>query len=145
MRRNVWIFPSPVRKKLSLRSTIKKISLHLPRLGVSCLIICIISGIILAFYYRPMGNVFQNLEEITTLVPYGWFFRRLHYFSGQIFVILMLLHTVDHFLKKRYSTYPPGLWVLLVVSLCLCSFAPSIAIIEKRFCAHKSLGTTINP
>ena len=21
-----------------------------------------------------MGNVFQNVEEITTLVPYGWFF-----------------------------------------------------------------------
>ena len=69
-----------------------------------------------------MGNVFQNVEEITTLVPYGWFFRQFHYFSGQVFVILMLIHTLDHFLKKRYLTYSAGQWFFLVFSLCLCFF-----------------------
>jgi len=99
-----------------------KISTYLPRMGLSALILCLISGIILTFYYRPMGNVFQNVEEITTLVPYGWFFRQFHYISGQVFVILMLIHTVDHFLKKRYLTYSTGQWVLLISSLCLCFF-----------------------
>lgn len=69
-----------------------------------------------------MGNVFQNVEEITTLVPYGWFFRQFHYISGQVFVILMLIHTLDHFLKKRYLTYSTGQWFLLILSLCLCFF-----------------------
>ena len=41
----------------------------MPRLGLSALILCFASGIVLVFYYRPMGNVFQNVEEITTLVP----------------------------------------------------------------------------
>jgi ubiquinol-cytochrome c reductase cytochrome b subunit len=99
-----------------------KTSAYLPRLGLSALILCLISGIILTFYYRPMGNVFQNVEEITTLVPYGWFFRQFHYISGQVFVILMLIHTMDHFLKKRYLTYSAGQWFLLILSLCLCFF-----------------------
>ena len=97
-----------------------RISLFLPRIGLSALIVCLASGIILLFYYRPMGNVFQNVEEISTLVPYGWFFRQLHYGSGQVFVILMLLHTLDHFIRKRYTIYPVREWIFLIVSLSLC-------------------------
>ena len=101
---------------------INKITSYLPRLGLSSLILCLVSGLVLVFYYRPMGNVFQNVEEITTLVPYGWFFRQLHYGAGQLFVILMLLHTLDHFLRKRYRSYLFKEWILLIFSLCLCFF-----------------------
>ncbi|MFH1480778.1 MAG: cytochrome b N-terminal domain-containing protein [Pseudomonadota bacterium] len=98
------------------------LSLALPRLGLASLFLCLISGLILLFQYHPAGNVFQNVEEITTLIPYGWFFRQLHYGSGQVFVIIMLLHTMDHFLKKRYRTYSFSQWFLLIVSLFLCFF-----------------------
>ena len=98
------------------------VSATLPRLGLSALFLCLFSGIVLVFYYRPMGNVFQNVEEITTLVPYGWFFRQLHFASGQLFVILMLIHAVDHFRRKRYRLYPVGQWQRLVFSLCLCFY-----------------------
>ena len=98
------------------------ISAYLPRLGLSALFMCLVSGIVLTFYYRPMGNVFQNVEEITTLVPYGWFFRQLHFASGQLFVILMLIHAVDHFHQKRYRLYPGGQWQRLIFSLCLCFY-----------------------
>ncbi|MCP4579912.1 MAG: hypothetical protein GY846_26890, partial [Deltaproteobacteria bacterium] len=92
------------------------------RLGLSALFLCLFSGMVLIFYYRPMGNVFQNVEEITTLVPYGWFFRQLHFASGQLFVILMLIHAVDHFHRKRYRLYPVGQWQRLIFSLCLCFY-----------------------
>ena len=98
------------------------ISSYLPRLGLSALFLCLFSGIVLSFYYRPMGNVFQNVEEITTLVPYGWFFRQLHFAAGQLFVILMLIHAVDHFHQKRYRLYPEGQWQRLIFSLCLCFY-----------------------
>ena len=98
------------------------VSAYLPRLGLSALFLCLFSGIVLIFYYRPMGNVFQNVEEITTLVPYGWFFRQLHFASGQLFVILMLIHAVDHFHRKRYRLYPVGQWQRLIFSLCLCFY-----------------------
>lgn len=84
--------------------------------------ICLASGIVLTFQYRPMGNVFQNVEEITTTIPYGWFFRQLHYGSGQAFVVLMLIHALDHFVQKRYRRFPPGQWILLVLSLALCFY-----------------------
>lgn len=99
-----------------------EISSYLPRLGLSALFLCLFSGIVLTFYYRPMGNVFGNVEEITTLVPYGWFFRQLHFAAGQLFVILMLIHAIDHFQRRRYRFYPPGRWQRLIFSLCLCFF-----------------------
>lgn len=100
----------------------KFISTALPRLGLSTMFVCFFSGIILCFYYRPFANVFQNIEEITTLVPFGWFFRQLHFASGQAFVILMLLHGLEHFSKKRYRNYPPKAWIYLVLGLCLCFY-----------------------
>ncbi len=98
------------------------ISHLLPRFGMSALVICLVSGIVLVFQYQPAGNVFQNMEEITTLIPFGWLFRKVHYASGQLFVILMLLHTIDHFLRKRYKNYSVKTWVLLVIPLGLCFF-----------------------
>ena len=100
----------------------KMISHLLPRFGMSALVICLASGIALVFQYQPAGDVFQTVEEITTLIPFGWLLRKVHYASGQLFVILMLLHTVDHFLRKRYRNYSPSTWALLVIPLCLCFF-----------------------
>ncbi len=101
----------------------KNLSRCFPRLGLASLLLCLISGAILSFHYRPMGNVFQNVEEITSVVPYGRFFRQLHYASGQLFVILMSLHTLDHFLRRRYRTFGPRQWSLLIISLALCFLA----------------------
>jgi ubiquinol-cytochrome c reductase cytochrome b subunit len=69
-----------------------------------------------------MGNVFKNVEEITTVMPYGRFFRQLHYSSGQLFVLLMIFHTIDHFLKRRYRVYRLSKWLSLLIPLCLCLF-----------------------
>jgi len=100
-----------------------RFSRYLPRLGLASLVLCIVSGIILSFQYRPQGNVFRNVEEITSMVPFGRFFRQLHYGSGQLFVILMLLHTLEHFLKKRYKSFSRLQWTWLILSLGLCFFA----------------------
>ena len=104
------------------KNIFSEISFYLPRLGLSALFLCLFSGVVLAFHYRPIGNVFRNVEEITTLVPYGWFFRQLHFAAGQLFVVLMLIHTMDHFQRRRYRFYPPGQWQRLIFSLCLCFF-----------------------
>jgi ubiquinol-cytochrome c reductase cytochrome b subunit len=100
----------------------RMLSSLMPRIGFSCLLICLASGVVLTFYYRPMGNVFQNVEEISTVVPYGWFFRRLHDAAGQAFVILMLLHTLDHLVRRRYRLFPFRDWAVLILSLSLCFF-----------------------
>ncbi len=104
------------------KRVLREITSYLPRLGLSALFLCLLSGVVLTFYYRPFGNVFQNVEEITTLVPYGWFFRQLHFAAGQLFVILMLVHTMDHFQRRQYRLYPTAQWQRLIFSLCLCFF-----------------------
>jgi len=99
-----------------------KLSFYIPRLSLASLLICLVSGLILTYQYHPFGNVFRNVEEITTVIPYGFFFRRLHDASGELFVILMLLHIVDHFLRRRYKKYSVGKWARLVIPLGICFF-----------------------
>lgn len=98
------------------------LSFYLPRLMLSSFLICILSGIFLTIHYRPFGDVFRCVEEITTVIPYGFFFRRLHYISGQLFLILALIHIGDHFLRRTYKRYPPGEWLNLIISVYI-SFA----------------------
>ena len=98
------------------------LSFYLPRLMLSCFLICILSGIFLTIHYQPFGNVFRCVEEITTVIPYGFFFRRLHYISGELFVILALIHIGDHFLRRTYKRYPLGEWLSLIISVYI-SFA----------------------
>ncbi|MDY7002101.1 MAG: cytochrome b N-terminal domain-containing protein, partial [Thermodesulfobacteriota bacterium] len=103
-------------------SAFNKASLYLPRLSLAALILCLVSGVVLAFQYRPFGNVFQNVEEITTLVPYGFFFRRLHYASGEVFVILVLLHVADYFFRSAYKRQSFFDWFQLGLGAALCFF-----------------------
>jgi ubiquinol-cytochrome c reductase cytochrome b subunit len=113
---------SPVQPHCRPQRLSQRVTLALPRFGLSSMVVCLATGLILCFFYRPMGDVFRNVEEITSLVPFGRFFRQLHYVSGQLTAILMLFHTVDHFLRKRYLHYPPVEWVRLLVVLLLCFF-----------------------
>jgi len=76
-----------------------KISRWLPRAAWATGLVSAGSGLILVFQYQPFGNVFAQVEAITTSIPYGWFFRRIHFLSGEACVILTLLHVLDHFLR----------------------------------------------
>lgn len=113
-------------KKPDARSKISSISGAvsevLPGLGLASLALCLVSGGILTLHYRPFGDVFKNMEEITTHLPYGWYFRQVHYITGQAFVVLMLLHTADHFIRRRYRIYRSGTWFNLVLALVACFF-----------------------
>jgi len=99
-----------------------KLSFYAPRLSIASFLLCLVSGTILTSQYHPFGNVFQNVEEITTGVPYGFFFRRLHYASGELFAILLLVHFFDHFLKHRYTRYSPGTWARIVFPVVISFF-----------------------
>ena len=85
-----------------------------------CLLACAASGLILLVQYRPMGDVFQNVEQITTLAPYGFFFRRLHYFSGQACAILALAHMAYHLWLGTGNRMRPVPWLRLVGGLAVC-------------------------
>ena len=93
----------------------------LPRAFLACLAVCLGSGILLLFQYRPFGDVFANVEEISSLAPFGFFFRRLHYFSGQGCTALALLHMLEHCLRGSYHRMSVPAWIRLGASLVFAS------------------------
>ncbi len=99
------------------------LSRALPRFSLAALVLCLASGLILAFQYRPWGDTFASVEHITGTVPYGFFFRRLHWVSGQVFVILVLLHAADHLARRVYRKLSfvswAKLWAATAVALFL--------------------------
>ncbi len=91
----------------------------LPRLSLSALLISLLSGLVLVFQYQPFGEVFADLETMTSRAPFGFFFRRLHYFSGQVFAVLALAHTADHFWSRSYRFFGLTGWLKLWLAACL--------------------------
>ncbi|BBD08485.1 cytochrome b N-terminal domain-containing protein [Desulfovibrio ferrophilus] len=89
-------------------------------LFLPCLIISLSSGLVLLFQYRPQGNVFQSVEHITTLVPYGFFFRRLHFASGQACALLALIHVTHHLAKGASARTSLRVWLRLTGGLGIC-------------------------
>jgi ubiquinol-cytochrome c reductase cytochrome b subunit len=92
----------------------------LPGAFLACLVVCLGSGILLLFQYRPFGDVFQSVEEITSLAPFGFFFRRLHFYSGQACAVLALLHLLDHYRRRSYERLRMSAWSKLGASLAVC-------------------------
>jgi len=107
----------------------------LPRFSLSALLISLFSGLVLVFQYQPFGEVFADLETMTSQAPFGFFFRRLHYFSGQAFAVLALAHTADHFWRRSYRFFGLTGWLKLWLAACLALlllFIPNIAILVRR-------------
>ncbi len=80
-------------------------------------LLALFSGAILAFHYRPWGDVFASVSYLTGMISYGHYLRALHYLSGQCFLIFTLIHVLECFWKERYRTIPSWDWVKLLLLL----------------------------
>ncbi len=63
-------------------------------------IVSMLSGLIVMFAYHP-SIAFDSVQKINYLIPYGLFFRKLHYFSSEAFTIFLLLHIVLELIKNK--------------------------------------------
>ena len=63
-------------------------------------IISMISGIIIVFAYYP-SNAYDSIQKINYIIPFGAFFRELHYFSSEAFAIILIIHIVVELYKKN--------------------------------------------
>ena len=63
----------------------------------------IVSGIALTFYYVPdPGNAYESVRHITQEVPFGWWVRGIHRWSGELMVISVILHMMRVFFTGAY-------------------------------------------
>jgi menaquinol-cytochrome c reductase cytochrome b subunit len=77
-----------------------------------------ITGVILAFYYKPSSDeAYQSIRYITDDLTLGWLVRGMHRWGASVFIILMFLHMGRVFLFGAYK-YPRELnWIVGVLLL----------------------------
>jgi ubiquinol-cytochrome c reductase cytochrome b subunit len=79
------------------------------------LYISVLSGIVLALQYNDY-TPFYSTATIELVVPYGSFWRALHYFSSQAFFLLLLVHLGMILWQNEYR-FTRSAWIRLSTSI----------------------------
>jgi multisubunit Na+/H+ antiporter MnhB subunit len=83
----------------------------------SSLLICAVSGILLAIPY-DFTKAHQSVSEMLLFNPAGSLVRNLHYWSAQMFFIFTVLHIFDHLSKSTETNIRNRrTWLILCVAL----------------------------
>ncbi|UKL14545.1 cytochrome b N-terminal domain-containing protein [Dissulfurimicrobium hydrothermale] len=88
-------------------------------LTTSTLLVSILSGLVVAYQYE-VADPFISCAAMEALIPFGPFFRALHFWSSQAFLLLLGLHIVQSIprLSIIYATVEGRIyWTVLVVCL----------------------------
>lgn len=83
--------------------TRRPLFMDLGRLSVFLFGVLVVTGALLALYYRPSPDgAFESLVNITNSVRFGWFVRSLHRVAGQGFVVLVGIYVLRGFFKRLF-------------------------------------------
>ncbi len=94
----------------------------MPKFGeltTAFLLIAIFSGFVLNYQYE-LADPFVSTVAIETVLPFGAFWRSLHFWSGQLFFLALLYHAVDQIwnpgaFSKRLV--PRKHWTIMVLTI----------------------------
>ncbi len=95
------------------------------QLGTVCLLLSIITGFVVGYQYE-VASPFVSTTAIEATLPFGWFWRSLHFWTSQAFVLLLVLHIVDAWngIKSRNVQRQAKIhWTLISLSIPLAVFA----------------------
>lgn len=84
--------------------------------AIAMLMICLFSGVFLIIPY-DVNQPYQSILSFSIQNSFALFFRNLHYWSSQLFLIFTILHFIDHLIQKSESKIKHGLWFRLVISI----------------------------
>jgi menaquinol-cytochrome c reductase cytochrome b subunit len=87
---------------------------------LTAFIVQLVTGVILAFYYKPdPDKAYESIQYITHDVTLGWLVRGMHKWGASVFIILMFFHMGRVFLFGAYK-YPRELnWIVGALILLL--------------------------
>jgi quinol-cytochrome oxidoreductase complex cytochrome b subunit len=81
--------------------------------AVSCFFVLVVTGVLLMFYYKPYPDAaYLSIKDIHFVVPTGRFIRNIHRWSGNIMVVVVLLHMARVFYTAAYRTPREFNWVI---------------------------------
>lgn len=84
--------------------------------GLISLYVSVISGIVLALQY-DFSHPFYSAVAQETLIPFGSFWRSLHFYSSQLFFLFCLVHLWAVIVNRSIFKMPPLKWLLALASL----------------------------
>ena len=79
-----------------------------------CLYISLVSGILVALQYDPV-SAYYSTAAMDLLVPFGQYFRSLHFYSSQFFFLLAIIHLIAVF--HSTDSYTTAQWSRLIATL----------------------------
>ncbi len=91
------------------------------QISFAAFIIAAVSGVFLAVPF-DVKNPFDSLSFMLLTNPGGVFFRNIHYWSAQVFLIFSILHIYDHLSKSTEKNVSTGVWLRLTFSLIVIFF-----------------------
>lgn len=89
------------------------------RWGEKCMVslyVSVLSGIIVALQYNPAEPLYST-NTIDVLVPFGAFWRSLHFYSSQVFFLLTITHLVAILVDRWSKPMEMKKWLPLIFSL----------------------------
>jgi len=86
------------------------------------LTIQIVTGILLAFYYKPtLEQANASVARIMTEVPLGWIIRSVHSWSSSFMIAIVMIHLLGTMFTKSYRKPREATWLsgglLLIMSM----------------------------
>jgi quinol-cytochrome oxidoreductase complex cytochrome b subunit len=95
-----------------------------------------ITGVVLMLRYVPtLSEAYPSIQDITHVAPYGFFVRNIHYWSGQVMVVLVVLHMVRVFVTGSFAAPRRMNWLIgliLLLATVLVDFTGYLLIWDDR-------------
>ncbi|MHC1706534.1 MAG: hypothetical protein AB9842_03310 [Bacteroidales bacterium] len=79
-------------------------------------LISLVTGVFLALFYDPV-NPYQSLTGILLYNPWASYWRNLHYWSAQFFLITFIIHFWGYLKEKNFVKLKPGIWFRLSLAV----------------------------
>ena len=90
-------------------------------LATAAFVVAALSGVFVAVPYDPK-DAYGSIAGILVANPAASFFRNAHYWSGQLCLVLSLLHVWDHLKEGTERRVGTGAWLRLTVTVPLLGF-----------------------
>ena len=74
------------------------------------------SGVALILPFDPAAAA-DSLQVMLITNPAGIYFRAVHYWSGQLFLVLSAVHVIEHLTRRTERRVRGGVWLRLVASV----------------------------
>ncbi len=79
------------------------------------LYLSVFSGIVISLQYDPAAP-YYSASSLDILVPFGAFWRSLHFYTSQLFFIFIVIHLVAVIVKGDFRSLNARRWTLLILS-----------------------------